>query len=176
MDKKLEKKIVFKGKYEDVLQENEHLYVIHKLDKICVIPYTINTSGLLEKIGVIRELDATKEKEQYSLINGYVNQDDPTNLVGANRILFEVIGSNVKQADKWMYLGSLNNISAGSNIIIYCVNVTDVDINEAEDVEETKKAMKFDMINSNKVVGSDDALFLAAWCRLFNFFYVKSLS
>jgi len=175
MDKRLEKKIVMKGLFEDVIKENNHLYLIHKLDKICVLPYTISSDGILDKIGVIKELDILKEKETYNLINGYINQDDPTNLVAANRLLFEVIGSNVKGADDWMYLGVLSNISVGGNVIIYAANITDIDINEAEEVEEVKKALKFEMFPANQVVASDDALFLASYMRLFNYFYVSSL-
>ena len=175
MDKKLEKKIVMKGMFEDVLKENNHLYLVHKLDKICVLPYTISTDGILDKIGVIKDLDVLSEKEVYTLINGYISQDDATNLVAANRLLFEVIGSNVKGADNWMYLGTLSNISIGGNVIIWGANISDIDINEAADVEETKKALKFEMIPANQVVASDDALFLASYMRLFNYFYVNSL-
>lgn len=175
MDKKLEKQIVAKGIYEDVIKDNEHFHIIHKLDKICVLPYTISSNGLLDTIGVIKELDILKEKSNYTLISGYVNQDDPTNLVAANRLVFEIIGSNIKGADAWMYLGKLTNISGGENMI-YCVNLTKVDINNSEEVEEVKKAKKFEMINANKVVGSDDALFLASYMRLFNYFYVNSIS
>ena len=118
MNKKLEKKIVMKGMFEDVLKENNHLYLVHKLDKICVLPYTISTDGILDKIGVIKDLDILSEKEVYTLINGYISQDDATNLVAANRLLFEVIGSNVKGADDWMYLGTLSNISIGGNVLL----------------------------------------------------------
>ena len=175
MNKKLEKKIVMKGMFEDVLKENNHLYLVHKLDKICVLPYTISADGVLDKIGVIKELDILSEKEVYTLINGYISQDDATNLVAANRLLFEVIGSNVKGADDWMYLGTLSNITIGGNVIIWAANISDIDINEAADVEETKKALKFEMIPANQVVASDDALFLASYMRLFNYFYVNSL-
>ena len=175
MNKKLEKKIVMKGMFEDVLKENNHLYLVHKLDKICVLPYTISADGVLDKIGVIKELDILSEKEVYTLINGFISQDDATNLVAANRLLFEVIGSNVKGADDWMYLGTLSNITIGGNVIIWAANISDIDINEAADVEETKKALKFEMIPANQVVASDDALFLASYMRLFNYFYVNSL-
>ena len=72
-------------------------------------------------------------------------------------------------------MGNLNNISGGENII-YCVDISDVEINNSEEVQESKKAKQFNMINSNKIVGSDDALFLAAYLRLFNYFYVNSLN
>ena len=176
MDKRLEKKIVMRGPFEDVIKENNHLYLVHKLDKICVLPYTISSDGILDKIGVIKELDILREKETYNLINGYVSRDDKTNLVAANRLLFEVIASNVKGADAWMYLGNLSNISIGGNVIIYAANITNIEINEAEEAEEIKKALKFEMIPANQVVASDDALFLAAYMRVFNYFYVNSIS
>jgi hypothetical protein len=175
MNKKLEKKIVMKGMFENVLKEKNHLYLIHKLDKICVLPYTISTNGILDKVGVIKELDVLKEKQTYNLINGYISQDDATNLVAANRLLFEVIGSNIKSGSDWMYLGNLSNISIGGEVIIWAANISDIDINQAEEVEETKKALKFEMIPTNQVVASDDALFLASYMRLFNYFYVSSL-
>ena len=176
MDKKLDKKIVLQGPYEDVIKENNHFYIIDKFFKVCVLPYTISTDGILNSIGVIKNLNILSEKENFSLISDYITDDDPTNMVAANRILFEIIGSNITKADDWMYLGTLNNISAGSKMIIYCVNITDVDINQSEEVEESKKAKQFEMINSNKIVSSDDALFLAAYLRLFNFFYVNAIS
>jgi len=175
MDKLLEKSIVLKGQFEDVVSIDNHYYIIHKLDKICVLPYTIAQNGLLDKIGVIKEIDILEEKENYVLVDGFINQDDPTNLVAANRILFDVIGSNITKADDWMYLGKINNTSISSNMIIYCVNVTDVAFKDSKETKETKKIKKFEMIDSNKVVVSDDALFLAAYLRIFNFFFVQSL-
>ena len=174
MDRKLQKKIVLQGKYEDVIKENDHLYVIHKFDKICVLPYTISSEGIVDQVGVIKELNIEQNKELYTLISGYSNQDDPTTLVGANRLLFEIIGSNVKKADDWMYLGNLSNIAGGS-MVLYSANITDLDINEAAEAELAKQAVKFEMVGANKIVSSDDALFLAAYMRLYNYFYINSL-
>lgn len=170
-----EKKTVLKGKFEDVISQDDHFYIVHKLDKICVLPYTISEKGLLNNIGVIKEVDPLKERENYVLINGYINQDDGTNLVCANRLLFEIIGSNVRDGKEWMYLGQINNTLNSNGIKIYCVNLTDVDINESDIVQESKEASKFEMVEANKVIVSDDALFLAAYMRLFNYFYVSSL-
>lgn len=173
---KFDKKTVLKGAYEDVISDGGHYYISHKKDKVCVLPYTIAPNGLLDKIGVIKEVDVLNEKENFVLINGYINQDDPTNLVCANRLMFEIIGSNVTKADDWMYLGKLNNTAVSSDMIIYCVNISDVDINETPQAEETKQERKFQMVDSNKVVVSDDALFLASYLRLFNYFYITAIS
>lgn len=174
MDKKLQKKLVLSGLYEDVVKENEHLYIIHKVNSICVIPYTISSNGILDTIGVIKKQDINEDKENYKLISGYLSKDDPTNLVAANRILFEVIGSNVKNADNWMYLGKLTNISGGL-YTLYAANISNIDINNSEDAGEVKRTLKFEMVKSNNITSSDDALFLAGYLRLFNYFYVSSL-
>ena len=175
MNKKLEKKIVLNGAFEVIIKENNHLYVVHKLDKICVLPYIISTEGILDKIGVIKELNILKEKNNYTLINGYISQDDPTNLVTANKILYEIIGSNVTNADDWEYLGIISNVLIGGNVIIYGVNISNININQSEEIEKVKKIKGFELLPANKVVSSDDALFLASYMRLFNHFYVNSL-
>lgn len=161
-------KVVLTGPFENVIEKDKHLYIVHKLDTICVIPYTIATNGILNKIGVIND------GQLYKLPMGYVSADDSTDLVAANRILFEIVGSNVRGADDWMYLGKLENISGGA-ITLYAVNVGDVPVKPSTESEDQEQASKFEMIRSNEVVSSDDALFLAAYLRLFNFFYVNSL-
>jgi hypothetical protein len=161
-------KVVLTGPFEDVIEKDKHLYITHKLDTLCVIPYTIADNGILDKVGVI------KEDNLYKLLTGYISADDATDLVAANRILFEVIQSNVKGADNWMYLGKLTNISGG-DITLYSVNIGDVPVKTSTESEDQEQALKFEMIKSNEVVASDDALFLAAYLRLFNYFYVNSL-
>jgi len=176
MDKLVEKKIVYQGKYEDVISINDHFYIISKKQKVCVLPYTISSKGLLDKIGVLKEINIITDRYDYTLINGYVSEDDGTNLVTANRLMYEIIGSNVKKADLWMYLGNVyNKMTSDSEVKLYCVNLTDISVVEDDDVKEVKKEKKFNMIDSNKVVTSDDTLFLAAYLRLLNFFYVNSL-
>lgn len=162
-------KVVLNGPFENVIEKDKHLYIEHKLDTICVIPYTIATNGILDKIGVIND------GQLYKLPMGYVSADDSTDLVAANRILFEIISSNVKGADNWMYLGKLQNISGG-DITLYAVNIGDVPVKGSSESEDQEQASKFEMIRSNEVVSSDDALFLAAYLRLFNYFYVNSLT
>lgn len=177
MDKKIEKKLILEGSFEDVIQLNDHYYLVNKKDKICVLPYTISTNGLLDRIGVIEDWNYIEEERVLTLINDYISVDDSTDLVAANRILFEIIGTNVKGADLWMYLGSLyNNMTSDSPIKIYAVDITDVEIKADEDVEEEQERKRFKMLDSSKVIQTDDVLFLASYLRLFNYFYVNSLS
>lgn len=170
---------------EDIVVENEHqkvikienlFYILDKRDKVCVLPYTISTNGLLDRIGVMEDWNYLEEERVLTLLNDYISADDMTDLVAANRVLYEIIGTNVTQADLWMYLGSLyNNLSSDSPIKIYAVNISDVEIKTDEEVVEEEQRKKFKMLDSSKVIQSDDVLFLASYLRLFNYFYVSSL-
>lgn len=169
------KKIILEGPYEDVIEINDHYYLINKKDKICILPYTISSEGLLDKIGILEDWNYIEEELGLTLINDYLNADDSTDLVAANRLLFEMTGINVKSADKWMYLGSIyNGMTSDSPIKLYAVDITDNQIKE--DVEEKEERKKFKMMDSSKVLQTDDILFLASFTRLFNYFYIKSLN
>ena len=172
----IEKKVIMEGKYEDVVQINEHYYLVSKKHRVTILPYTIDSKGLLDKVGVIKDYNYVFEEYDYTLINGYITQDDGTNLVAANRILYEAIGLDDPNADDWMYLGGLyNNLTSDSAIDLYCVDLTSKNVKETEELEENKNKIKFKMIDSSNVITSDDTLLLAAYLRLFNYFYVNAL-
>lgn len=172
----LERKTVVEGKFEDVIEIKDHYYLISKKHQVTVLPYTIDTKGLLDKVGVVKDYNYVFEEYDYTLINGYVNQDDGTTLVAANRVLYEAIGLNASNADDWMYLGGLyNTLTSDSAIDLYCVDLTDKEIPNSEEVQENADKIKFKMIDSSQVITSDDTLLLASYLRLFNYFYVNSL-
>jgi len=175
-NKNIEKKTILEGKFEDIIQINDHYYIISKKNRIAVLPYTISSQGLLNDVGVIYDYNYVDEKNFFTLINGYINTDDTTDLVCANRLLFEIIGTNIKTALKWSYLGTLfNNLTSDSPIKIYAVDITGVQIKEDEEVEEKSERKKFKLINSSRVLQTDDSLLLSSYLRLFEHFYVTSL-
>jgi len=177
MEKKINKKLVLEGPFEDIIEIEQHYYLVDKKDKICVLPYTIATNGLLDKIGVIKDWNYIEEEKVLTLLNDYVYDDDETDLVAANRILFEVLGVNITDADLWLYLGDLfSNMMSDSAIKIYAVDITNIEIKTEETVEEEEKRKMFNLMDTAKVIQTDDILFLAAYLRLFNYFYVKSLN
>jgi hypothetical protein len=176
-DPKLEKKTVLEGTWEDVISVNDHYYLVSKKHRIAVLAYTIDTKSLLDKVGVVKDYNNISEDYDYTLPHGYISQDDGTNLVAANRILYEIIGLNITDADDWMYLGSLyNNLTSDSPIDLYCVDLTDKNIPETEEVNADMNKAKFKMIDCSFIITSDDSLLLSSYMRLFNFFYVNSLS
>jgi len=176
MNENVEKKVILEGTYEDVIEIDDHYFLISKKHQVTVLPYTIDAKGLLDKIGVVKDYNYVFEEYDYTLLNGYITQDDGTNLVAANRVLFEAIGINITNADDWMYLGGLyNNLTSDSAIDLYCVDVTDKQIQETEEVETNITKIRFKMVDSATVITSDDTLLLASYLRLFNYFYVNSL-
>ena len=176
INQNLEKKVIKEGKFEDVVEIQDHFYLVSKKHRVTVLPYTIDSRGLLDKIGVIKDYNYVFEEYDYTLLNDYINQDDGTNLVAANRVLYNTLGINATDADDWMYLGSLyNNLTSDSAIDLYCVDLTQKNIPESEEMETSQK-VKFKMIDSAAAVTSDDTLLLASYLRLFNYFYVNSLN
>ena len=175
-DSRLERKTVLEGRFEDVISVDEHYYLVSKKHRVAVLAYTIDTRGLLNKVGVIKDYNYISEDYDYVLPYGYISQDDGTNLVAANRVLYEIINLNITNADDWMYLGSLyNNLTSDSPINLYCVDLTSKGIAETEEAEADMNKAKFKMIDASYVITSDDSLLLAAYMRLFNYFYVNSL-
>jgi len=168
--------IVFEGEFEEVLEVDNHLYLRSKIDQICVIPYTISKDGLLDKIGIVELWNEEEKKNIQSLLKGYLNEDDGTNLVGANRILYQISGTNLQDASRWMFLGTVyNTLESHSPIRIYGVDVTGVEVKGQDSVRNIADRKRFRMMESNHVIQSDDLLFLGSFTRLFNFFYTQSL-
>ena len=171
---KVENKIVLDGEFESVILKDGHYLIESKKDRVCILPYTISADGLLDKIGVVESWNNEQKEPTLILLHDYLNEDDTTNLVGANRILFQLLGINYTTAEKWMFLGSLfNSVTSESPIKIYCVDISDLQIDKI--IVETHEGKKFKLIDWSKVLQTDDVLFLASFSRLFNYFYTKSL-
>ena len=159
-----EPKIVLDGEFEEVLNIKGHYYLRSKKDQVCVLPYTISSDGLLDKMGVVEVWNEVERKNTQTLLKDYLTEDDGTNLVGANRVLYEISGTNLTDASRWMYLGTLvNTLVSDSPIRVYAVDVSGVEIKAEENVINEESRNKFRMIDSSSVVQSDDLLFLGAF-------------
>jgi len=161
----VKKKIIVQGEYEDVLEIDGHYYLMDKKDRIAVMPYTISSEGLIEKIGVVQDWNYIEEEEVLTLLNGYISSDDTTDLVAANRMFFETTKINIKSAKDWMYLGALySNLTSDSPIKVYAVDITGLSIQEEAEQDIQKK--KFKLMDASSVIRTDEILFLAAYFRL----------
>lgn len=107
INKMSESKLIVTNDFEEIVERDGRYFVKRKMDVVCVIPYTIE-SGILEKVGVIKFSEKSFSNLSLTLMSGEVNEDDGTNLVTANRILFENVSTNVPNANLWMYLGKIS--------------------------------------------------------------------
>jgi hypothetical protein len=168
------KKLILQGEYEDVFEIDGHYYLQDKKDRIAVIPYTIDSKSLIDKIGVVLDWNYIEEEEVLTLLNDYASSDDSTDLVAANRVLFETAKINIKDAKKWMYLGAVySNLTSDSPIKLYAVDISNIKIQE--EAEKAIQEKKFKMMDASSVIRTDEILFLAAYFRLFNWHYVNSI-
>lgn len=171
------KNIILENDFQQVIEINNFYYFVDKKDRLAVLPYVISSNGLLDKVGVVEDFNYVDNCKTLTVINGYINTDDDTNLTVANRLLFETLKQNVSNAIKWMYLGNLNsNITSDSPIKLYAVDISDLQLTLDEENLETKDDLKFKLMDVNKILQTNDMMFLASYLRLFEFFYVNSLS
>lgn len=169
----MEQKIVNSGQFEDVLEINDHYYIISKKDRIGVIPYTISTNGIIDKIGIVNDFNILKRKTEYTILYDYVNTDDISDLNGANRILKMYTNVNIKDASKWMYLGNLfYSIATDSPIKLYCVDISNIDFNNIK----INNKKDFQLIDVENIIASEDAILIAGYTRIFNMFYVQTIN
>ena len=151
------KKLIIQGEFEDVLEIDGHYYLHDKKDKVAVIPYTISSEGLIDKIGVVQDWNYIEEEEVLTLLNNHVSSDDVTDLVAANRILFETTKINVKSAKDWMYLGAVySNLTSDSPIKLYAVDISNLKIQE--EAEESVEKKKFRLMNASSVIRTDEII------------------
>ena len=171
---KPEVKTLLENELQEVVKFEDNYYIINKKDVVCVLPYTLDEGGLLDKVGLIEIWNDEERKTELTLLKGFLSEDDGTNMVGANRVFYEVTGVNITEAANWMFLGTLFvSLYSDSPLRVYAVDVSGVEFAEQVMDENVRKIFK--MENSSTVAQSDDMLFLGAFTRLFNFFYAKSL-
>jgi hypothetical protein len=176
MNKIIQTKLLQSNTIEDVIEYNGHFYVVNKHQKICVMPYTLE-KGMLNKIGVLKYVSSLSSNLEYSLINGIVTIDDETDLVAANRIMFELTNTNAANANIWMYLGKIKtSVIDDLGISLYCVNITDLNLSTPSKLDRQIKETQFKLINSNDIIATDDSILLSSYLRLFQFFYINSLN
>lgn len=162
-------KKINEGIWEDILEYNDHYYIISKYTNVCILPYIIE-NGILSKIGVVNDINILRNVEMPTLFTGTKNSDDESDLFCANRLLFENTNINITAAEKWMFLGDLySNKLSDSSIKLYCVDVSD------NTDEFIKNKTPFYFIDVEQSTSSDDMLLLSGYLRLFNLFFKSKI-
>lgn len=174
----MEKETIHQTKRFDVVKRNKKVGIEIKKVTVGVLPYTIS-DNMLSAVGVLNEFNSFR-KGQYcnTLITGTLEADDLDLLTCAIRELEEEGGYVQKDVDQWVFLGSFK-LSKASNeeINVYAVNVTGIEQGQAKgDGSKKEELSRLRMSNINDAILTDEALFLASFLRLFDFFYQKTQS
>lgn len=146
--------------------EDKELKVISLYTEIAVMPYSIDDSGLLDSVGVVGYTNFYDDTSHLTLLKGFRKDSESSNMITANRLIFDSFGVNITQAEKWMFLGDIYSESSGTPIKLYCVNISN---------NEDLKSEDFKMVTVNTAITSDDSLLLSSYLRLFKLYYMQGI-
>lgn len=159
-------KILVENDSKSVIEKNNEFNVISHYTEVAVLPYSINNSGILDKVGVIGYVNFYNNISHLTIPSSYRKNTDASCMITANRILYEYTNVNIDNASKWMYLGDIYNKYSGTPIKVYCVDISDCN---------AIKKSELNMIDIGTAITSDDSLLLASYLRLFKLYYTQDV-
>jgi 8-oxo-dGTP pyrophosphatase MutT (NUDIX family) len=168
-----------KFKNFDVIEIEGHQKIKMTTMSVAVMPYTIDENGLVDKVGLLREYNTLREGEYcHTLVTGTIDYEDDTLLYTAKRELKEEGGFETPETEneRWLYLGNFFPYKdSDRQIPTFAVDVTGLEQTEPETDGSKKESLsKLEMISANDIMISEETLVLAAFLRLFNYFYLKT--
>lgn len=170
----IENKVIAESNTDRVIESNGKFYITHKIRSICVLPYDIS-NGIIDRIGVISIDKRVSTTLMYNMLTGPVTTDDDTDLVSANRILFNSTGINEPNANRWMYLGMIKlGMLDTEGTSLYAVNISGKP--EGTGLISNDGIGRYALVKANDIISTDDAVLLASYLRLFQFFYINSIN
>jgi len=172
-------KVVYENKWFDVVEINGQTGIKNKHMTVAVMPYDTDEYGMVKNIGLLHELNYFREGDYCdTLITGTVEYEDDSLLLTAKRELLEEGGFDVDENERWLFLGPIYPYKDGDKMIpVFAVDVTDKTQAEAEgDGSDKEKNSKLHMVDVREGISCDEGLVLAAFLRLFNFMYAKSMN
>lgn len=170
-------KVIFDTPYFEVVQADGKHGLLIKNTSVAILPYTINDSGIVDQIGVLKEWNPLREGNYAStLITGTIDNSDEDAYATAVRELMEEGGIDMRgdSPDKWTYLGNFYDSKDTDRCTpTFAVDITGKTPDAPGTVGEEKS--KFLIKDANEVITlSRETLLLAAFLRLFNVMYQKS--
>ena len=164
----------------DVVDVDGHVGLKLKTISVAVMPFTTDDNNMIDKIGLLKEYNPFREGDfSHTLITGTIDYEDDTLLYTAKRELIEEGGYEIPDSEneRWIYLGNFFPYKdSDRQIPTFAVNVTGIKAkNPQTDGSKKEELSKLEMISSNDVMITEEMLPLAAFLRLFNYVYQKSL-
>jgi 8-oxo-dGTP pyrophosphatase MutT (NUDIX family) len=181
MEKKSKEEILFNGEWLDLVKIEGSTFIRNKHMSVAILPYKTDDTGMIKEIGILEEYNPIRVNNKCeTLITGTVEYEDDSLLFTAKRELLEEGGFEVKseENDRWLFLGTIYPYKDNDRLVpIFACDVTRIEQVEAKgDGSEKEKKSKLVMKNVSEGIASDEGLVLAAFLRLFNYMYSKSMN
>jgi 8-oxo-dGTP pyrophosphatase MutT (NUDIX family) len=166
----------------DLVQKPDGYYGVNvKLMSVAVLPYTIDSSGIVQQIGILNEWNELRPGGYANtLITGTIQDSDEDTLQTAIRELMEEGGIDTRGdgTDRWTYLGTFHDSKdTNREMPIFAVDVTGKKIEApTPDGSIKEENSKFLMKNVNDALATKELLVLGAFLRLFMIMYHKSFT
>jgi len=150
-----------------------------KFDKpgVAVISYTLDESGVINAIGVVKETNSLFEKGYTeNLVMGGVETDDTSLLQRAAKELKEEGGLEVADVKKWSYLGDIFI----SKMCLDPVHLFSVDVSgltpQVPQGDGHEKIISFSLMPVQDALKIGDSILVSAFFKLFLKIYKKELT
>jgi 8-oxo-dGTP pyrophosphatase MutT (NUDIX family) len=178
MDNK-EKKTLYTTPYFDVVLK-DGMFGVEPSD-LCVVvmPFVKDQRGLPKALGVLKEYNPMRDGDySITLVTGRAEGEDPDLLSTAIRELKEETGYDVKDIDRWFYLGMLTT----SKIVMqdhpcFAVDITGLTPAEKEgDGTESEEKSKFLLTSVKEALNTNDAFVPALFMKIFRYIFKFDLN
>jgi 8-oxo-dGTP pyrophosphatase MutT (NUDIX family) len=151
-----------------------------KTTSVAIMPYTVDEHGMVKQVGLLKEYNPFREDDYcHTLITGTIEDDDEALLFTAQRELKEEGGFEVppNENNRWIFLGVFYPYKdSDRQVPTFAVDVTGLTQGEpTTDGSQKEQLSKLEFLPTNQIMITDETLALAAFLRLFNFFYAKSM-
>jgi hypothetical protein len=173
--KKAEIKSLQKINGTENLEIDGNLYIRQINPSVVIMPYTLNSDGTPDQIGIINEISNQKPDGIIkTLITGSPDDNDENIFQTAVRELREESGFDVSDLKRWNFLGSLYTSKLVLNTNpCFSVNVTSlVASDRSTDGSKSEKDSKFELVDVQEALNIEDSListlFIKTFKNLFN--------
>lgn len=163
---------LYRSKKFDIIGKGETEGIRTKWDSILILPFTSDDRGFPLMLGVIEEKNEFREGGySASVISGSPEDEDYDTLTTAKRELSEETGFDVKEEERWYFIGTLTGTKFVDSVHpCFAVDVSGITPSEPKtDGSEQEKLSKFRFINSNEVVYLEDPFIPSMFLRIFKY-------
>ena len=167
-----EEKIVYKCKWFDLVEKGDHTGIRTIQDSVLILPFISDDRGLPLMVGVLNERNYFRNGGySISVISGSPEDEDPNILSTAQRELLEETGCDVKDEDRWYFLGTLTGSKFVDSIHpCFGVDITGIENGEPQtDGSIEEKLSEFKLIDSNEILQVEDPFIPSIFLRLFKY-------